>query len=216
MSRFFKILDEKYSTIDFASNFSAFDSIKHGVYMWYYPIHLNHKRRDIHSALDLFYEQDHMNYNLVNEVLVDDKTRNLRTITIGTKIGNQHNKISSKTKNHDEHKVSEVFGDLFTGLSVLNKPVYIGKSSPRNPESHRNLSNRINEHLQCRSDFGLAVDSLSNEIELKDFVVKVIDIGLIDEHFFNGEFISNREDLANFVEIHLINILKPNFNIAYK
>jgi hypothetical protein len=218
MSSFFRILDEKYTTVDLASNYASFDHIKHGVYLWYFPIHLKHKKRNIHSAFDIFYETDHFYYNLVNETLIDDKTRNLRSITIGSQIQNPKSlkNLSPETNNHNEFRVSEIIGDLFWGLSTLNKPVYIGKSSPKNPESSRLISHRIKEHLKGRSDFGITIDQLGLEVELKNFIVKVIDIGKIDIDFFNGEYQRSQEDLSNFIEIHLINILKPNFNLTNK
>jgi len=218
MSRFFRILDEQYTTVDFASNYSSFEHVKHGVYLWYYPIHLKHKKRNIHSAFDLFYEQDHLRYNLVNEILVDDKIRNLRSITIGSQIQNPKTlkNLSAETDNHDETRISEIIGDLFLGLSVFNKPVYIGKSSPKNPDSARLITHRIKEHLKGRSDFGVKMDEFGDTVQLKDFIVKVIDIGKIDINFFDGEYQKNQEDLSNFIEIHLINILKPSFNIMYK
>jgi hypothetical protein len=218
MSRFFRIFEEKYTVIDYASNYASFDHIKHGVYLWYFPIHLKPKKRDIHSAFDLFYNTDHLHYNLVNGILLDDNARNLRSITIGSKIKNPKSEKNLKpyTVNHDEFRVSEIIGDLFKGLSVLNRPVYIGKSSPKNPESSRIISHRIREHLKGRSDFGATIEELNDEIELKNFIVKVIDIGKIDVDFFNGEYQSSQEDLSNFIEIHLINILKPSFNLEYK
>jgi hypothetical protein len=218
MSRFFRILDEKYTIVDFASNLTSFDHIKHGVYLWYYPIHIKHKGRDVHSALDFFYDQDHLNYNVVNEILLDDKARNMRSITIGSKIQNPKSKksLSSRTKNHNDYRVSEILGDLFVGLSILNRPVYIGKSSPSSSESSRIISHRIKEHMRGRSDFGVKIEELNIEVELKNFIVKVIDIGKIDDDFFNGEYHKSQEDLSNFIEIHMINILKPTFNIDYK
>ena len=218
MSRFFKLLDEKYTVVDVASNYASFDHIKHGVYLWYFPIHLMHKKRDIHSTFDIFYEKNHMHYNLVNEILLDDKARNLRSITIGAKIQNPKSQknLKPETESHDAFRVSEVIGDLFFGLSVFNRPVYIGKSSPRNSDSERLISHRIKEHLRGRSDFGVTIDELSEGIDLKNFIVKVIDVGKIDHDFFSGEFQATQEDLSNFIEIHLINILKPSFNLANK
>lgn len=218
MSRFFKILEDKYTVVDYASNHASFDHIKHGVYLWYFPIHLKHKKRDVHSAFDFFYENDYVHYSLVNGTLIDDSTRNLRSITIGSKIKNPKSiqNLSPKTENHDAYRVSEILGDLFTGLSILNRPVYIGKSSPKNPESKRIISDRIREHIQGRSDFGMAIDELNSEIELKNFIVKVIDIGKIDKEFFSGEYQASQGDLSNYIEIQLINILKPSFNKDYK
>jgi ribosome-binding protein aMBF1 (putative translation factor) len=216
MSRFFKLLDKEYSVVDFAKNLNSFDHIKHGVYLWYYPIRIKHKKRNIDSALDLFYSSDFQNYNLANELFIEDKTRHLKSITVGTEFENPKSNILNFTSNNSEEKVSEVISELFMSLSISNRPLYIGKSSPRNEESQRTLSNRIQEHINGRSDFGISIKELSTGLNIKEFIVKVIDLGKVDKDFFNGEFSENKQDLANFVEIHLINLFKPSFNILYK
>jgi hypothetical protein len=214
MSRFFKLLEKEYCTVDVAKNHSSFDHIKHGIYLWYYPIIIKHTKRNINSALDIFYNNEFQNYNLANEQLIEDKTRKLKSITLGTQYNPQKSIIASAGDNTEE-KVSEIISELLMSFSTLNRPLYIGKSSPRNEESQRTLSNRIKEHIDGRSDFGLSIEDLPLELNLKEFIVKVIDIGKIDIDFFQGQFTTNKEDLANFLEIQLINLFKPSFNIKY-
>jgi len=212
MSRFFSILESKYCKTDFAGNYSSFDDIKHGVYLWYYPIKLKHRKRSIDSTLDDFYQNGLDSYNMINELFLEDKTRHIQSLVSGSLTVNPKTLGDSK----DEYRVSEIVSEFLTASSVFSKPLYVGKSSPRDEHSGRNLSNRIQEHIDGRSKFSALIERKNENLDLKNFIVKVIDIGKIDQEFFDGEFANKKIDLANYIEIHLINIFKPSYNTLFK
>jgi hypothetical protein len=215
MNQFLTLLDSKYSKVEFAKNYNFFDTIKNGVYLWYYPIKLSYINRNINSTLDFFYEKELKNYNIANEIFIEDRGRHMKSLLTGIECENPKKTIT-RTNNFNEERVSEVLSELFMAFSLYNRPIYIGKSNPRSEESGRTLSNRIKEHLKNSSNFGNSITNLELEINIKDFIVKVIDVGKIELDYFKGEFKDKDIDLANFLEIHLINIFKPNFNINYK
>ena len=214
-------LDREYCTIDLAKNANAFSHIKSGVYLWYYPIRTKPKLKKTNESLKSFYEvandetkiTPYIDYCMQNEISLNDKTKGYKSIILSS------SKSCPKYLQIDDNELdsfptSSKFGDVFQALSVFNKPLYIGKSSPAHTDSSRDLSNRIKEHLSSRSDFGRAIRQNSSRIQMEDYIVRGIDIGKIDDVFFEGKFRESNQ-LAEFIEAHLINLFKPNFNIKY-
>jgi len=215
MSKFFKLLDQKYCVTDYAKNTQSFSKIISGVYLWYPAIDLKYKKRDIVSTFKFFYENDYLKYSTLNEILVEDNIKKTRSIFLNTQVENPTKGNSSDLFNSKDELFTGAVADLFLSFSTLNRPIYIGKSSPKNMESDRDLSDRIKEHLKLKSDFGRAIKNINEDFELRDLIVKAIDIGKIEEDFFDLNFNKNKEDFSALVESHLIRILKPSFNIKY-
>lgn len=215
MSRFFKLLDQEYCITDYAKNTDSFSKIVNGVYLWYAPIRLKYKKRDIISTFDLFYETDYLKYSTLNEILVDDSIKKTRSIFLNTPVENPLKQLPPSLMNSSDEHLTSGIADLFLSFSTFNRPIYIGKSSPKSMESDRDLSDRIKEHLKLKSDFGRTIKEVNEEFDLRDLVVKAIDLGSIEELFYDLKFSNEGIDFSAMIESHLIRILKPTFNIKY-
>jgi hypothetical protein len=204
----------KYSIVDFAKNSTSFNSVKSGLYIWYYPLKLNARNQDsLNEMFSNFYKNEFITFSNQTFLKVEDKRKKMESFQVNTKI---ENPIQIElTALADNEKVNEKIMDLMLSLSIIGTPLYIGKSTPRDEESTRNLANRIKEHLDGRSDFAKEIFSRDKDIDINNLIVWAIDISDFDRSVFNSYFETNKIDLANFIEIHLINILKPIYNIDY-
>lgn len=199
----------KYSQIEKAENYRYFSSITSCIYLWYFPILFKSKAESLEKIIEDFEKNQYTIYNDIQSVEIKDNKRKYISKLTGVKMNN----LSSLEVENENELFHEKFSQFFLSLSVLNKPIYIGKST----RYTENISSRIKEHISLRTDFSKSLDGylteIKNNLTVSDMIVKVIDIESLRKDQFNKNIPAD-SDFAFFIEKLLINLYKPKFNIV--